>query len=146
MNRYVDTLTDNLVTVGWAAKQYKLSGARYPLLPGVIVYCNLAVYTPVVATEDQVLLNTATLIGDEWVQDVRAKTAVELLSDEISWVAGEMAWADKEMGKHTDGHSRLKGSIQDMKNFRNALRDYIRDSDTDIPYIDGAKPTTRPGA
>lgn len=76
--QYVDTLTGNLVSAGWAAEEYDLRGAKYPLLPGVVEHCNLAEYTAATVDPDtEAALNTATEVSGVWTQDKRYKTEKE---------------------------------------------------------------------
>lgn len=140
MNSYVDTLTGNIVSVGWAAKEYNLRGAKYPLLPGVIEYCNLSDFTPTVAGDDEVLLQTATESGGVWTQDVRAKTTEELNAVEAAFVSSELVNADIEVRKWEDGHARTTGTnIAQWRSYRNALRDHIIGG-----VVQGNRPT-KPG-
>lgn len=141
MSQYVDTLTGNLVSIGWIAKEYNLRGAKYPLHPGVVTYCNLSDYTPVVAAEDEVVLHTASEVGGVWTQDVRSKTAEELVAVEVAFVNSELTAADIEVRKWADGHARKAGAnIAQWRAYRNALRDHIIGG-----AVQGARPT-KPGA
>jgi hypothetical protein len=85
-------------------------------------------------------------VGDEWRVEYRDFTAAEVLRSEISWVTQELEWADEEVKKHDDNHGRVTANPAAMSTYRNALRDYIRDSKTPNPHIEGLKPTARPGS
>lgn len=124
---YVDKLTGNIVSVGWAKREYNLSGAKYPLLPGVMEYCNLAEYTKATIDPDtEVPLQTATESGGVWTQDKRVKTDAEKSAVEQSWAAGELDRADKMIFQFEDNHGRPPaGNMAQWRAYRNALRDHV---------------------
>lgn len=133
----------NLMTVQAAVKleDPNMRGAKYPLLPGVMVHLKLQDWTPASIDPDtEVALSTWTEVGGVAVQDKRVKTTDELNAVEEMFIAQEMAVADIEIRKWADGHARTTGaSIQQWRSYRNDLRDHIIGG-----VVQGARPT-RPG-
>lgn len=61
--------------------------------------------------------------------------ALEAQSDMIS----ELSWADIEVKKHVEGHSRTISTIEVLYEYKNKCRDYVRDIDG-VLTISGEKP------
>ena len=58
--------------------------------------------------------------------DHDAKAVLEVLAIEQAWVCSELVRADREISKLADGHSRKSSTKRLWRDYRNALRDYIK--------------------
>lgn len=135
--RYAHVPTGELVNLSFLRNTYGFKTLDFPVLPGVLTYCESMEWTPATLGADEVALNTFTVVDGEAIQDKRAKTDVEKSAAEQNWVRSELERSDVMVNRHQDNHGRPPaGTLAAWRTYRNALRDHVIND-----VVQGARPT-----